>query len=137
MEFEQAYFDAWRFLKMGPREVDVITHRELYIMLRANNEAVYDNYEHMAYGALMNRQAHHAKTLKFSDLFKRPIDVSEAKNRQKKLLEAQKHTEEWLGQFTLFIEELLNRCAVFPVGFMLTITKGGRKNGFKYARIIN
>lgn len=76
-----------------------MTHRELYILLRAQTEAVYDEYENMAFGALMMRQAYHAERLKFSDLFKRPLDVVEAKNRQKELLEQRKHTEDWLGQF--------------------------------------
>lgn len=104
LEHEQAYYDAWRYLKIGPRDVDFMTHRELYVLLRAQNEATYDEYEHMAYGAMMNRQAYHAKSLKFSDLFKRPLDVTEAKNRQRKLLEQQKHAEEWLAQFTIMTD---------------------------------
>lgn len=86
---------------MGPREVDLITHRELFILLRSATEAVYDEYEHLAFGALMNRQAYHAKKLKFSDLFTRPLDVVEAKNRQKELINQQEQAELFLSRYKL------------------------------------
>lgn len=90
---------------MGPRDVDVITHRELAILMKAETESAFDNYEDMSMAALMNRQAYHAKKLKATDLFKRPVDDVEAKNRQKDKIQQQRHAEEWLAQFEIVLED--------------------------------
>lgn len=86
---------------MKPAEVYSLTPRELTILMRAEQERRYDDYERMTTGALMNRQAYHAKSLKPSDLFKRPLDTELAKKKAEELIEKTRHTSEWLSQFTI------------------------------------
>lgn len=86
---------------MKPAEVYSLTPRELTILMRAETERRYDSYERMSTGALMNRQAYHAKSLKPSDLFKRPTDTELAKKKTEALLEQTRHASEWLSQFMI------------------------------------
>jgi len=57
---------------MKAAEVLSCTPREFTIMLQAQNERQYDEFERMAQAAIMRERAHRAKSPKASDLFKRP-----------------------------------------------------------------
>src|SRR5690625_927420 len=52
---EQAIFDGWRYLGLDSAKVPSLTPREFTIMMAANVERTYDEYEKMAVQALMNR----------------------------------------------------------------------------------
>lgn len=56
----------------------------------------------MADAAMMTRQAYHAKRLKPSDLFKRPVDVAKAQEKSEELIDKAENATEWLSQFTNF-----------------------------------
>ncbi|MCG7345306.1 hypothetical protein MHZ92_14295 [Sporosarcina sp. ACRSL] len=76
------------------------TPREFTIMIRAQAGRNEDEYERMAHAAMMNRQAYHAKKLKFSDLFKRPSDKVADKTKLKTLKEKTREANEWLAGLT-------------------------------------
>ncbi|MEK3887251.1 hypothetical protein [Bacillus sp. FSL K6-3431] len=71
-------------------------------MMRAQTERKHDEYERMTHEAFMMRQAYHAKRLKPSDLFKRPIDEGVAKSKSVDLQEKAENATEWLAQFANF-----------------------------------
>lgn len=71
-------------------------------MMRSNVERTHDEYERMAYSAMMSRQATNAKRLKMSDLYKRPADVSTAEKDLQTMKNKVEHASEWMSQFTLF-----------------------------------
>ena len=71
-------------------------------MMRANVERLYDGYERKAVEALMRENAHRAKRPKVSDLFKRPVDELEAKNKTENLKEKADQATAWLSQFEQF-----------------------------------
>jgi len=71
-------------------------------MMRAQVERRYDEYEHMASMAMMTRQAYHAKKLKQTDLFKRPLDEDIAKDKAEEARNRSEYTMKWLSQFKEF-----------------------------------
>ena len=79
-----------------------MTPRELSIMLAAQRERQYDEMELMAIQAMMIRQAYHAKRLKQSDLFRRPVDEEKARSKADEIQERTKKRMEWLSQFEEF-----------------------------------
>lgn len=79
-----------------------MTPRELAIEMHAHTEAVYDEYERMATQAMMVRAAHHAKKLKQTDLFRRPVDGDRARNKAEESLRRTEETMKWLAQFEEF-----------------------------------
>lgn len=99
---DQAIFDARRYLGMSSAETLSLTPRELAIEMRAYTEYVYDEYERMASQAMMTRAAYHAKKLKPSQLFKRPVDGSSVKNRAEHVRKRTEETMKWLAQFEEF-----------------------------------
>ena len=103
-EVERAKAEGWRYLKLKPDEVESLTPRELTILMRAEQESRLDGYERMASHSMMIRQAYHAKKLKYSDLFKRPTDVSKAQKKAEDLLEQNRRASEWLSQFNFATE---------------------------------
>src|SRR5690625_7031586 len=102
---EQSIFDGWRYLGLDSAKVLSLTPREFTIMMAANVERTYDEYEKMAVQALMNRQGYHAKKLKKSQLFKRPSDIDtgktadDVKERQRAIIERLERFEEFKGKF--------------------------------------
>jgi len=68
----------------------------------AQRERQYDELEKMAESAMMNRQAYHAKRLKASHLFKRPVDDETAKKRLDGVEERMKNRMERLSKFKKF-----------------------------------
>ena len=70
--------------------------------MRAQTERMYDEYERMAYQAMMMRGAYHAKKLKQSDLFERPKDGKSAKVSADDIRAKQAETMRWLSQFEEF-----------------------------------
>ncbi len=70
--------------------------------MRAHTERIYDDYERMAFQAMMMRGAYHAKKLKQSDLFDRPKDVKTAKISADEIRAKQAETMRWLSQFEEF-----------------------------------
>lgn len=79
-----------------------MTPRELTILMRAQQERTADEYERMSHEAMMMRQAHHAKKLTLSDLYKRPNsgDSGGEATRIERLKESTRNTNEWLAGFT-------------------------------------
>ena len=65
-------------------------------------ELKYDDYERMASHAMMIRAAYHATKLKQSQLFKRPSDEDQAKNKAEEVKERTEETMRWLSQFEEF-----------------------------------
>src|SRR5690625_429931 len=102
---EQASLDGWRYLGVDSARVLSLTAREFTIMMAANVERTYDDYEKMAVQALMNRQGYHSKKLKKSQLFKRPSDIDtgktadDVKERQRAIIERLERFEEFKGKF--------------------------------------
>lgn len=84
-------------------------------MMAAQVEKRYDDYEQMASMALMVRQAYHAKNLKHSQLFKRPVDdetakskLNNAENRMQERMERLSKYEEFAGKLGDIGEEDTN-----------------------------
>ena len=75
-----------------------MTPREFTLLLKAQQERQYDEYEREAHIAIMHEAAHRATRPKASDLFKRPADGVTEENLRKQA-EKSKHAEEWLSQF--------------------------------------
>lgn len=89
---ESAIFDAWRYLRMDSAAFLSKTPREFSILMAAENERRYDEYELMASKAMMMRAAYHKEKLKHRDLYKRPSDkatdrtVEDVKARQEEVM---------------------------------------------------
>ena len=78
------------------------TPREFSIMMRANVERIYDEYERVAVGALMHENAHRSKRPKVSDLFKRPGDEIVEAKKSDVMREKADYTLDWISQFEQF-----------------------------------
>ena len=79
-----------------------MTPRELSILMQAETERRYDEYETMANQAMMIRAAYHAKRLKQRDLFKRPATEAEkegARERMQERINRLSKYEEFAGMF--------------------------------------
>lgn len=70
--------------------------------MRAHTERIYDEYDRMAYQAMMMRGAYHAKKIKQSDLFTRPKDGKTSKVTADDVRAKQAETMRWLSQFEEF-----------------------------------
>src|SRR5690625_7074075 len=101
---ELSIFDGWRYLGLDSAKVLSLTPREFTIIMAANVDRTYNNYEKMAVQALMKRQGYHAKKLKKSQLFKRPSDIDtgktadDVKERQRAIIERLERFEEFKGK---------------------------------------
>jgi hypothetical protein len=91
--------DGWRFLGLKPSEVYALTHREFSILLKAQRERQYDEFERQAMFVMMRESAHRAKRPKVSDLFKRPRNGEQDERELEAKAEQAEHANEWLAQF--------------------------------------
>lgn len=82
-----------------------MTPRQLVILMRAQQERKFDDYEREAFVAMMHENASRIKRPKVSDLFKRPVDVELAEKKTKELVDKSRHASEWMSQFTLFSDK--------------------------------
>lgn len=89
-------------MSLKPAEVLSLTPRELTILMKAQTERQYDDYEHMAFEAIMRANASNAtKRIKATDLFKRPSGKGrESKLSVKELREQIEKQQALLAQFT-------------------------------------
>jgi hypothetical protein len=90
--------DGWRYLGLKPSEVYALTHREFMLLLKAQRERQYDEFEREAQFAIMYEKAHREKRPKSTDLFKRPATEQDEQTLKQKAEQA-KHAAEWLAQF--------------------------------------
>lgn len=80
-----------------------MTPREFSILMKAQVERKYDDYEEMATMAIFTRQAYHREgRLGASDIFKRPVDGDTAKKTADEIKEKSDYTMRWLSQFEQF-----------------------------------
>ncbi len=70
--------------------------------MMAHTESVYDDYERMAANAMMIRSAYHAKSIKSTDLFKRPKAGEKTAQEVADIKAKQAETMRWLSQFEEF-----------------------------------
>lgn len=98
--------DAYRYLKMTANELKEHTPSDYLAMLRGAIEARYDEYERMAYEAMMMRAAYHKEKLRQSDLFKRPTGeiktdktAEDIEERQRAIIERLSKFEQFAGKF--------------------------------------
>jgi hypothetical protein len=91
--------DGWRYLGLKPAEVYALTHREFTILLNAQRERQYDEFEREAMFAMMYESAHRAKRPKASDLFKRPKNGEKDERKLEAMAKQAEHASEWLSQF--------------------------------------
>lgn len=99
---ERLVADGWRYLGLPPAQILAMTPREFAILMRAETERRYDEFEKLATVAMWNHAAYRAKRLKKSDLFKRPKD-DEQKER-KSIQEMRQEVDEmneWLSKLTV------------------------------------
>jgi len=82
------------------------TPREFALMMAAQVERKYDEYERMAMQAMMMRAAYHKEKLRQSDLFKRPAagaksekTAEDVEGRQQAIIERLSKFEEFAGKF--------------------------------------
>lgn len=99
-EVEQAIFDGWRYLDLEASRVLSYTPREFTIMMQAQIERRYDEYERTAIEAIMYEAAHRAKRPKSSDLFKRPKDSVADNNGLSEMKEETERLNGWLAGLT-------------------------------------
>ncbi|MBS4195327.1 hypothetical protein [Lederbergia citri] len=76
------------------------TPREFMIMMQANVERHYDEYERMAIEAIMREGAHRAKKPKATDLFKRPKEGISNRNNLAEMKEETERLNDWLARIT-------------------------------------
>ncbi|MGG3072178.1 phage tail assembly chaperone [Niallia circulans] len=94
--------DGWRYLQLLPEQVYDLTPKEFRLLLGAQMERKYDEYERQSHFAIMNLKAQNAKkSIKATDLFKRPAD-EKAEAELQEGIEKAKHASEWLSQFEQF-----------------------------------
>lgn len=93
--------DAWHYLNMSPAEFYRTTPRELTILFRAQQQRRYDEYERMSHEAMMYRSAQNAKSIKATDMFKRPDGKEESvETKVARLEENTRDTNDWLARLT-------------------------------------
>jgi len=68
--------------------------------MQAQRERQMDEYERMAYEAMMNRQAQHAKKAKMDDLFRRPSDSISDKTKLAQMKEKTHDANAWLSRLS-------------------------------------
>lgn len=95
-------FDGWRYLGMDPEAILALTPREYAILMTANLERQYDDYEKYASQAMMMRAAYHKEKLKPKDLFKRPTGDKAADKTSDDVRERQRRLLERLARFEEF-----------------------------------
>jgi len=94
--------DGWRYLSLRPSEIYLLTPREFTLLMMAQRERQYDEYERQSHFVIMDRKAQNTKkSIKASDLFKRPAD-EKAEAELQEGVEKAKHASEWLAQFEQF-----------------------------------
>ena len=103
---ETAIFDGWRHLGLDSTQVLSKTPREFALMMAAQVERKYDEYERMAMQAMMMRAAYHKEKLRQSDLFKRPTGeiksdktAEDIEERQRAIIERLSKFEQFAGKF--------------------------------------
>jgi len=78
-----------------------LTHRELAILMKAQVERIYDDYDRMADSAMMRERAHRDKRPRRNDLFKRPVDEVAAQRKAEEMAERAAQQAQFLAQFGL------------------------------------
>jgi hypothetical protein len=76
-----------------------LTHREFTLLLNAQRERQYDEFEREAMFAMMHESAHRAKRPKASDLFKRPKNGEKDERKLEAMAKQAEHASEWLAQW--------------------------------------
>jgi hypothetical protein len=79
--------------------VYALTHREFTILLKAQRERQYDEFEREAMFVMMRESATRAKRPKASDLFKRPKLGEQDERKLEEQAKKAEHASEWLAQF--------------------------------------
>lgn len=87
---------------MDARKILDLTPREYAILMTANLERQYDEYERYASQAMMMRAAYHKEKLKPKDLFKRPTGDKAADKSADDVRERQQRIMERLSKFEQF-----------------------------------
>ncbi len=93
-------FDGWRYLGLEASRILSYTPREFTILMHAQGERNYDEYERSAVEAIMWEIAHRAKRPKASDLFKRPKDSVSERNNLSEMKEETERLNDWLSNLT-------------------------------------
>ncbi|RVT57408.1 hypothetical protein [Niallia taxi] len=89
-------------MSLKPSEIYLLTPREFTLLLNAEREKHYDSYERQSHFIIMSENAKRAKrSIKASDLYKRPADEKAEAKLQEGVEKAQ-HASEWLAQFEQF-----------------------------------
>lgn len=84
------------------------TPREFAIMLAAETERRYDEFEIMASNAMMMRAAYHKEKLKQKDLYKRPSATKEERTAED-IRSKQEEVIERLSRFEEFKDKLVRK----------------------------
>lgn len=87
---------------MDARKILDLTPREYAILMTANLERQYDEYERYASQAMMMRAAYHKEKLKPKDLFKRPSSDNQTEKTADDVRERQQRLLERLAKFEEF-----------------------------------
>ncbi|WFP01572.1 phage tail assembly chaperone [Bacillus subtilis] len=99
---DQVLRDAWRYLSLKPDEVYALTPREYYLLIQAQQDKKFDQYDDLASLAMMIGKVRSAKkSIKQSDLFKRPKTADDEANIPQEVIAKQQQASEWLSQFDI------------------------------------
>lgn len=98
--------DAWRYLGLPPYEVYRTTHRDLILILQANNERMHDQREEQAAYAIFNAVASRGKGKKGTmftpaEIYSRDKVEEKPTETVEDILEQQKQAMEWLSNFNI------------------------------------
>lgn len=93
-------------MRLLPKCVLEMTHREFTMVCEENVERTYDENERSAMIAIMNAAASRGKGKKgklptVDELYKRPLSDEVVQEKTESLIEQKRHAEEWLSQFDL------------------------------------
>ncbi|QYG88354.1 hypothetical protein [Bacillus atrophaeus] len=87
---------------MKPHEIYALTPREYYILMHAQQERKFDQYDDMASSAMMIGKVRSAKkSITKTDLFKRPKSTEEDGDISQEAIEKQRNASEWLSNFNI------------------------------------
>lgn len=105
IDVEKYIKDAWRYLRLKPKELRELTPREFVLMTEAESDFRYDVAEEQARQAFFIESASRVKKLKsIDDIYKRPTSEQqhdEEKEPKKDTLKIQKENEDFVKKLDL------------------------------------
>src|SRR5699024_7766611 len=97
---------GWRYLRLKPRDILEMTHREIFMLCEENIEYTHDENEYQAMYAIMYAAERRGKGKKqklpsIKELYDRKSLEGKERESEVDPIEEQRKAEEWLANFDL------------------------------------